>query len=375
MLDVARRVLVQARRAFGHRRERIADRRQRLPVDDDVVRGVDGDALGARDDRGDGLADVAHAIDRQRIVLATRAGGRVPAASLAGAGQRQGRAELADVVAGDDLEDARPPERRRRVDLLDARVSVRAAHERDVVHAGQGEIAHVARRSGDETRIFFAPDFRSHQSWGRHGQLEYLMRRRRSGLLALSLVALGLAACTVLSNVLNGDEIPNGRDAPIDHIVVLFLENRSFDHLFGTYPGADGIARYRGKQVDPAGRPYETLPQSWGRWISRATPSTATTTCGGNTGRASTGCRWAAGWRKARAAGRPWATSSAGRRPCSGASPTSSCSSTASSRGFMADPSRITSTSSPGGWRSGGRRPRSIVPRSPPTGRSRGTAR
>src|SRR4030095_12887109 len=128
-------------------------------------------------------------------------------------------------------------------------MGVRAAHEGDVVHAGQGEIAHIARRSGDETRIFLAPDFRSHQSWGRHGQLEYLMRRRRPGLLALSFVALALAACAVLSSVLpNGDETPNGRDAPIDHIIVLFLENRSFDHLFGTYPGADGLDLYKGRQ-------------------------------------------------------------------------------------------------------------------------------
>src|SRR5262245_52426263 len=171
-------------------------------------------------------------------------------------------------MTGDDLEDAGPPERRRRVDLLDARVGVRAAHERDVLHAGQGEIAHVARRSGDETRIFFAPDFRSHQSWGRHGQLEYLMRRRHSGLLALSFVALGLAACTVLtsiSNILIGDETPNGRDAPIDHIIVLFLENRSFDHLFGTYPGADGLAEYGGRQADRNGVTYTNLPAPLGR--------------------------------------------------------------------------------------------------------------
>src|SRR4030095_12960875 len=136
-------------------------------------------------------------------------------------------------------------------------MGVRAAHEGDVVHAGQGEIAHVARRSGDEARIFLAPDFRSHQSWGRHGQLEYLMRRRRPGLLALSFVALGLAACAVLSNVLNGDETPNGRDAPIDHIIVLFLENRSFDHLFGTYPGADGFDGYKGRRTDADRSTYQ----------------------------------------------------------------------------------------------------------------------
>ena len=31
--------------------------------------------------------------------------------------------------------------------------------------------------------------------------------------------------------------------AKIEHIIILFQENRSFDHYFGTYPGADGIPR------------------------------------------------------------------------------------------------------------------------------------
>jgi phospholipase C len=88
------------------------------------------------------------------------------------------------------------------------------------------------------------------------------MRRRRPGLLALSFAALGLAACSVLSI---GDGAPNGRDAPIDHIIVLFLENRSFDHLFGTYPGADGLDGYRGRQADRAGATYKTLPPPLGR--------------------------------------------------------------------------------------------------------------
>src|SRR6266487_4401631 len=30
---------------------------------------------------------------------------------------------------------------------------------------------------------------------------------------------------------------------PIKHIVVIMQENRSFDNYFGTYPGADGIAK------------------------------------------------------------------------------------------------------------------------------------
>jgi phospholipase C len=56
-----------------------------------------------------------------------------------------------------------------------------------------------------------------------------------------------------------------GERAPFDHVVVLFLENRSFDHLFGTYPGADGLANYKGRQADKNGQTYTTLPAPLGR--------------------------------------------------------------------------------------------------------------
>jgi phospholipase C len=76
------------------------------------------------------------------------------------------------------------------------------------------------------------------------------------------LVLLGLAGCGAGSR---SPEAPRGDQAPIDHIIVLFLENRAFDHLFGTYPGADGIANYRGKQADASGASYTTLPAPLGR--------------------------------------------------------------------------------------------------------------
>ena len=39
---------------------------------------------------------------------------------------------------------------------------------------------------------------------------------------------------------------PNGRAGPegnfkLDHLIFIVQENRSFDHYFGTYPGADGL--------------------------------------------------------------------------------------------------------------------------------------
>jgi phospholipase C len=52
----------------------------------------------------------------------------------------------------------------------------------------------------------------------------------------------------------------------IEHIVVIYAENRSFDHLYGLFPGADGVtaatsAQYT--QVDVDGTPLRHLPPVW----------------------------------------------------------------------------------------------------------------
>src|SRR4051794_24429524 len=31
---------------------------------------------------------------------------------------------------------------------------------------------------------------------------------------------------------------------PIDHLIVIFLENRPFDHLYGLFPGANGLSAH-----------------------------------------------------------------------------------------------------------------------------------
>jgi len=49
----------------------------------------------------------------------------------------------------------------------------------------------------------------------------------------------------------------------IEHIVVIYAENRSFDHLYGRFPGAEGLAQALPEQriqVDHDGRPLPTLP-------------------------------------------------------------------------------------------------------------------
>jgi acid phosphatase len=52
----------------------------------------------------------------------------------------------------------------------------------------------------------------------------------------------------------------------IQHIVVIYAENRSFDNLYGLFPGADGIANATPEQitqVDYNGRPLPHLPPVW----------------------------------------------------------------------------------------------------------------
>jgi len=48
----------------------------------------------------------------------------------------------------------------------------------------------------------------------------------------------------------------------INHIVVIYLENRSFDTMFGLFPGANGLeqAKTAPLQVDRNGTPYAVLP-------------------------------------------------------------------------------------------------------------------
>ena len=51
--------------------------------------------------------------------------------------------------------------------------------------------------------------------------------------------------------------------ARIEHIVVIYAENRSFDHLYGLFPGAEGLAQASTEQktqLDHDGRPLPHLP-------------------------------------------------------------------------------------------------------------------
>ena len=49
----------------------------------------------------------------------------------------------------------------------------------------------------------------------------------------------------------------------INHVIVIYQENWSFDSLYPDFPGANGLAGAQGSapQVDKTGQPYSTLPQ------------------------------------------------------------------------------------------------------------------
>src|SRR3954467_15517722 len=53
--------------------------------------------------------------------------------------------------------------------------------------------------------------------------------------------------------------LPQASEAPFDTVVVLMMENRSFDHMLGWLPGANGIQQGL-SYVDEEGVPHQTWP-------------------------------------------------------------------------------------------------------------------
>ena len=89
--------------------------------------------------------------------------------------------------------------------------------------------------------------------------------RREFLTLAAGATALGLGAGSCSSgssesaDAQTGSVLPRPADAPFDTVVVLMMENRSFDHLLGWLPGANG--RQHGlSYVDEDGVAHDTWP-------------------------------------------------------------------------------------------------------------------
>ena len=74
----------------------------------------------------------------------------------------------------------------------------------------------------------------------------------------------------------SGGVIGRPEAVPIDHLIVVFMENRPFDHLYGLFPGANGL-RSPGAyiaQTDSDGKPYATLPHVVNSWADPPTVDT-----------------------------------------------------------------------------------------------------
>ena len=92
-----------------------------------------------------------------------------------------------------------------------------------------------------------------------------LYNRFRRSAPFMFVVAVAMAGC--------GGDAPLSRDAAVDralakieHVVVIYGENRSFDNLYGLFPGANGIANATPAQIrqrDRDGSLLATLPPTW----------------------------------------------------------------------------------------------------------------
>src|SRR5262245_40265738 len=84
------------------------------------------------------------------------------------------------------------------------------------------------------------------------------MVRTRRLALRLSMLAVLLVAMSIISAARAASPVDK-----INHIIVIYQENWSFDSLYGQFPGANGIANAGDalKQVDKEGQPLAALPQ------------------------------------------------------------------------------------------------------------------
>jgi acid phosphatase len=91
-------------------------------------------------------------------------------------------------------------------------------------------------------------------------RVEEGIRARLAGWVALLALACALGGCVA------PPDKPRSGLARIEHIVIIYAENRSFDNLYGLFPGANGIANAtpaQYTQVDRDGKPLAELPPAW----------------------------------------------------------------------------------------------------------------
>jgi phospholipase C len=72
----------------------------------------------------------------------------------------------------------------------------------------------------------------------------------------------GVAAASMLACSIAAAQVSDQELGRIENIVVIYPENRSFDHLYGSFPGANGIAQATDEektQLDHDGTPLRYL--------------------------------------------------------------------------------------------------------------------
>jgi acid phosphatase len=81
------------------------------------------------------------------------------------------------------------------------------------------------------------------------------------------------AAAAPLPSGLTGHALDEQLRAHVKHIVVIYLENRSFNNLFANFPGVReplaALAPERCRQLDRNGQPFSTLPKIWGGLVQK----------------------------------------------------------------------------------------------------------
>jgi phospholipase C len=92
-------------------------------------------------------------------------------------------------------------------------------------------------------------------------------------LFLLTAVAAGAGACNAMAA--SHKKVPQRRAAGLEQIktiVVVYAENRGFDHLYGFFPGANGlrrVTRAMSAQHDRDGTVMKELPPVWGGLTAR----------------------------------------------------------------------------------------------------------
>src|SRR3977135_824862 len=78
-----------------------------------------------------------------------------------------------------------------------------------------------------------------------------------------SALAVAVAVATLVAPGAPHQAQTDARRQKINHVVVIYQENWSFDSLYGKFPGANGLdqASATTPQIDKDGKPYTTLPQ------------------------------------------------------------------------------------------------------------------